>query len=142
MARAPADAQFAYTRILVSDFARSWRFYRDTLGLVPVKGHGAPPYGEFRSDSGAQVALFDRAFMADSLGLHPGRYNAKFTGRSLVVFSTRDLDAFARRLRRRRVRLLRGPTDRPAWMLRTIHLRDPDGYLLEVFSRLPSPSRA
>jgi catechol 2,3-dioxygenase-like lactoylglutathione lyase family enzyme len=131
--------EFARTRILVTDFERSWRFYRDVLGLTPVKGHGHPPYGEFESEAGAMVSLFERERMAEAVGLAPGRYVPRFTGRSLLVFETEDVDRVARQLRRKGVRLLKGPTERPDWQLRTIHLRDPDGYLIEIYSRPKRP---
>jgi catechol 2,3-dioxygenase-like lactoylglutathione lyase family enzyme len=128
--------QFARVRLLVKDFDKSWRFYRDVLGLTPARGHGQPPYGEFVWGKDAIVSLFDRKLMALAVGLHPGRYSRASVGRSLLNFEVKDVDALAKRLRRRGVRLLRGPTDRPDWSLRTIHLRDPDGYLIEIYSEL------
>jgi lactoylglutathione lyase len=138
VARASDPLEFAQVRLLVNDFLRSWRFYRDALGLTPAKGHGEPPYGEFVWNGQAIVAIFERKLMAGAVGLAPGRYPLKSVGRSALVFEVKDVDAVATRLRRRRVRLLCGPTDRPAWQLRTIHLRDPDGYLVEIYSRLPA----
>lgn len=46
------------------------------------------------------------------------------------------MDSLARQLRRKKVRILRGPIDRSEWMLRTTHFRDPDGYLVEVCSEI------
>ena len=123
-------------RVLVNDFRRSWRFYRDVLGLRPVRGHGQPPYGEFATRSGAMVSLFERKRMAEAIGLGPGRYDREVTGRSLITFEVPNVDRFAARLRRRKIPLVAGPTDRPEWRLRTIHLQDPDGYLVEVYNEL------
>ena len=132
MPRAGASAPGFYTvRVLVRDFRRSWRFYRDTLGLTPAPGHGEPPYGEFQWEGRPRVALFDRGLMAGALGLPPSPGPRGFLGHSALVLEVPDVDAVARRLGRRRVHLLAGPTDRPAWQLRTVHLRDPDGYLIE-----------
>jgi len=128
--------RFYAVRLLVKDFDRSWRFYRDVLGLTPVKGHGQPPYGEFVSKGRVVVAVFDRKLMAQAVGLDPGRYPAGCVGKSALTFQVNDVDALAQRLRRRGVRLLQGPTDRPDWRLRTIHVRDPDGYLVEIYSDL------
>ncbi|MGD0588366.1 MAG: VOC family protein [Thermoplasmata archaeon] len=125
-------------RLLVRDFRKSWHFYRDRLGLTPMKGHGQPPYGEFVDKDRAVLAIFDRKVMAKAVGLSPGRYSSKNVGRSTVIFSVKDVDRFAQLLRRRRVRLLRGPTNRPDWGLRTIHFQDPDGYLVEVYSAIPT----
>ena len=134
----PERLQFYGVRLLVKDFARSWRFYRDVLGLTPQKGHGKPPYGEFVEKHRSVVSLFDRKLMAHAVGLRPGRYSAAAVGRAALVFEVKDVDSVAQRLVRRKVRLLRGPADRTDWRLRTIHLRDPDGYLIEIYSELRS----
>jgi lactoylglutathione lyase len=128
--------EFSNVRLLVRDFRKSYHFYRDRLGLTPVRGHGEPPYGEFEWKGKPLLGLFDRRLMASAVGLAPGRYAEKNVGRSAVIFEVDDVDRVAARLRRRKVRLLKGPTDRPEWALRTIHLRDPDGYLIEIYSRL------
>ena len=104
--------------------------------MTPAKGHGEPPYGEFVWKGRALVGIFDRKLMAGAVGLAPGGYPARNVGRSAVVFGVRDVDRLAIQLRRRRVRLLEGPANHPEWGLRTIHLQDPDGYLVEIFSRL------
>jgi lactoylglutathione lyase len=124
-------------RLLVRDFRKSFHFYRDRLGLIPAKGHGDPPYGEFVSKGRPIVALFERRLMAGAVGLAPGRPSMRAVGGSALVFEVEDVDRFAAKLRRRKVRLLKGPTDRPEWGLRTIHFQDPDGYLVEVYSPLP-----
>jgi lactoylglutathione lyase len=137
MAASRSDPLRFYTvRLLVKNFGKSWRFYRDVLGLTPVKGHGQPPYGEFVSKGRVVVAIFDRKLMAKAVGLDPGHYPTGCVGKSALIFQVKDVDALAQRLRGRGVRLLEGPTDRPDWRLRTIHVRDPDGYLVEIYSEL------
>jgi lactoylglutathione lyase len=135
-ASGPDRPHFYGLRLLVKDFDRSWRFYRDVIGLTPLPGHGKPPYGEFVEKNRSIVSLFDRKLMARALGFTPARYAATALGASAVIFEVKDVDAVARRLTRRKVRFLRGPTDQPAWGLRTIHLRDPDGNLVELYSPL------
>ncbi len=34
------------------------------------------------------------------------------------------------------VELMTGPQNRPAWQVRSAHLSDPDGYLVEIYSQL------
>jgi lactoylglutathione lyase len=133
---ASIELEFSQVRLLVRDFRKSFHFYRDRLGLTPGSGHGEPPYGEFEWNGRPLLALFDRKLMASAVGLKPGRYSEKNVGRSAVVFAVKDVDQVAARLRRRKVRLLGNPADRPEWRLRTIHLRDPDGYLIEIYSPL------
>jgi hypothetical protein len=69
------------TRLLGNDFAKSWHFYRDRLGLTPAKGHGHPPYGEFVRGKRALFGIFDRARMARAVGLRAGRYPSRNVGR-------------------------------------------------------------
>jgi len=135
----PSPVELYGVRLLVRDFRKSWHFYRDRIGLTPVKGHGEPPYGEFISKGRVIVSLFDRKSMAKAVGLSAGRYSLKNVGRSAVIFSVKDVDHFAAQLRRRKVRLLSEPTNRSDWGLRTIHFQDPDGYLVEVYSRIKAP---
>ncbi|HEV2448794.1 MAG TPA: VOC family protein [Thermoplasmata archaeon] len=134
--RASMPLTFYGPRLLVKDFRASWRFYRDVLGLRPLSGHGEPPYGEFALSAHTVLGIFDRKLMAKAVGLLPGRYSTRPIGRSALIWEVKDVDAVAARLRRKGVRLLSPPTDRPEWQLRTLHLRDPDGYLIEIESRL------
>jgi len=101
-----------------------------------VKGHGEPPYGEFEWNGHPWLSLFDRELMASAVGLLSGDEVSTDVGISAVVFDVNNVDRVAARLRCRKVRLLQGPTDRPEWGLRTIHLRDPDGYLVEIHSAI------
>jgi catechol 2,3-dioxygenase-like lactoylglutathione lyase family enzyme len=55
----------------------------------------------------------------------------------VLVFGTDDVDAAAERLRGLGVRLETDPLDRSEWGVRTLHLRDPDGHLVELNSPLP-----
>jgi len=127
--------EFSQVRLLTSDFRKSWHFYRDRMGLTPAKGHGEPPYGEFVFHGRPLLALFDRKRMASAVGLSPRPPSSKKIEGPALVFEVPDVDRAARGLRNRGVRLLKGPTDRPEWGLRTIHLLDPDQYLVEVYSR-------
>lgn len=137
MSRTKSDKiEFYGVRLLVRDFRKSWHFYRDRVGLTPLQGSGEPPYGEFVWKKGVVLSIFDRKLMASAVGLTAGRYAGKNVGRSAVILEVKDVDRFAAQLRRRKVRLLQRPTDRPEWGLRTIHFQDPDRYLVEVHSRL------
>jgi catechol 2,3-dioxygenase-like lactoylglutathione lyase family enzyme len=120
-------------RILVRDFARSWAFYTETLGLAPVFGDGTPPYGEV-GDTTHFVGLFRRSEMTPELG--PPVTSQRPDNRVSLVFEVPNVDATHAHLVRLGVEILSGPKDRPAWGLRTVHLRDPDGNLIELFTRL------
>jgi predicted enzyme related to lactoylglutathione lyase len=128
--------EFYSVRLLANDFRKTWHFYRDRIGLTPVKGHGEPPYGEFLWKGRPLVAVFDRKLMATAVGLSPRKASGKDVGGAVVILEVPDLDRTAARLKREKVRFLRPPTDRPEWGLRALHLLDPDGNLVEINSRL------
>jgi lactoylglutathione lyase len=129
-------------RLLVRDFARSWTFYTKTLGLAPVSGDGTPPYGELGS-SERFLGLFSRDAMDELIG--PAASLTDAPDKFSLVFEVPDVDRTLGELEKTDVPIEIGPTDRPDWGLRTIHLRDPDGNLVEVYSRLarvkPRPAR-
>jgi lactoylglutathione lyase len=120
-------------RVLVRDFARSWAFYTETLGLAPLLGDGTPPYGEV-GDRTHFIGLFRRSEMTAELG--PPVISPRPDNRVSLVFEVPNVDATHAHLVRLGVEILAGPKDRPAWGLRTVHLRDPDGNLIELFTRL------
>lgn len=121
------------TRLLVRDFERTLRFYREEIGLSPVVGNGEPPYVELGGDR--LIALFERDPMAQAVPLRPGSPDIGDT--VLLGFEVDNVDAVYERLRSRGVTFVAPPTDRPEWRLRTAHLRDPEGNLVELFHNLP-----
>ncbi|MFI9610775.1 VOC family protein [Streptomyces sp. NPDC052023] len=121
--------ELAQVRLLVSDFTTCYHFYADVLGLKPQSGATDGPYERFSPATGsAGIALQDRAMMADLLG----EVHDTATGhRSLVVLRVDDLDGYCARITERGATLLHGPaptTDR----MRTAHLKDPEGNLVEL----------
>src|SRR6476659_7630591 len=48
------------TRLLVSDFKASFRFYRDVLGFTPTFGDENDVYADFDTGGGTGIALFQR----------------------------------------------------------------------------------
>jgi catechol 2,3-dioxygenase-like lactoylglutathione lyase family enzyme len=137
--RAPTSPlDFSNVRILVRDFAASWRFYRDVLGLTPGVGDDSGPYAEFLWNGEARLGLFDRALMAKATGRPDARAATKAVGAFALILRTDNVDRVHAQLSSRGVVFLRGPTDRKEWRLRTIHLADPDGNVVELNSDLPA----
>ncbi|WP_405493550.1 VOC family protein [Nocardia sp. NBC_00511] len=126
---------YGQTRLLVDDFAASYRFYRDVLGL-PLK-HETPgdvpesddgPYACFAL-GGNDLALFTRAFMDASIGAeHRPRGEIDSV---VVVLRVEDVDKAVESVRARGVRIVAEPVDQAAWGMRVAHLRAPEGTLIE-----------
>jgi lactoylglutathione lyase len=129
--------QLGYVILFVRDLERSVAFYRDVIGLpFKLQGDG---YVEFATQ-GAKFGLYDRNRLGELTGQGtdpPDRPGGE------VVFLVEDVDAEAERLREAGATILRGPVDR-AWGHRTLHLEDPDGFVVELageIPRQPSPGR-
>ncbi|WP_067571885.1 VOC family protein [Nocardia acidivorans] len=126
---------YAQTRVLVDDFAPSYRFYRETLGL-PLKHRdeagGEPvdgPYACFVAGD-TDLALFQRAFMEAAVGAeHRPRDGVDAV---VVVLRVADVDAAAKVLESRGVELTAAPADQQTWGMRVAHLRAPEGTLIEL----------
>jgi lactoylglutathione lyase len=122
--------QLGYVILFVGDLERSVGFYRDVVGLeVKLWGDG---YVEFVT-AGAKFGLYDRNRLGELTGQAgdpPGAAGGE------VVFLVADVDAEAERLAAAGARILAGPVDRP-WGHRTLHLEDPDGFVVELAREIP-----
>jgi lactoylglutathione lyase len=119
-----------YVILFVDDLERSLAFYRDVIGLpFRLQGDG---YVEFATQ-GTRFGLYDRGRLGELTGQDstaPGRPGGE------VVFLVADVDAEAERLRAAGATLLKGPVDR-AWGHRTLHVEDPDGFVVELAEEIP-----
>ena len=123
--------RYDYTRLLVADFSACFRFYRDVIGLAPRVGNETDTYAEF--DTGAtRIAIFDRAEMSSAVGTSALPAQVQAQDAVCIVFGVDDVDAAERRLVSEGVPIAVGATDRAAWEVRTLHVRDPDGRLVEL----------
>jgi lactoylglutathione lyase len=119
-----------YVILFVADLERSVAFYRDVVGLeLRLAGDG---YVEFATQ-GAKFGLYDRNRLAELTGQGsepPGAPGGE------VVLLVEDVDAEAARLRAAGAAILSGPVDR-VWGHRTLHLADPDGFVVELAQEIP-----
>jgi lactoylglutathione lyase len=122
--------QVGYVILFVGDLERSVAFYRDVIG-VPFKLQG-DGYVEFAT-RGTRFGLYDRSRLDELTGQGPEGPGAPG---GEVVFLVEDVDAEAERLRRAGASILRGPVDR-AWGHRTLHVEDPDGFVVELAQEIP-----
>ncbi|HYN63787.1 MAG TPA: VOC family protein [Candidatus Limnocylindrales bacterium] len=123
-------------RLLVADLPTSLTFYRDVLGMTVTFNDGEN-HADVRVNDDFSLALFRRDLMAEAVGRAGRAASAAVQDSFVLVFRTDDVDAAAQRLRDLGIRLETDPVDRPDWGIRTIHLRDPDGQLVELNSPLP-----
>jgi lactoylglutathione lyase len=124
------------TRLLVRDFRACFKFYQEILGLTHVGGNENGPYAEFNTGTHL-LALFDRQRMSEVLGTTKKPVHTDCQDRIVLIFEVQDVDTTYNNLKKKGLIFVTKPTDRPAWGLRTAHLRDPEGNLIELYTNRP-----
>jgi catechol 2,3-dioxygenase-like lactoylglutathione lyase family enzyme len=128
-----------YPRLLVNDFDACVRFYeaalKELLGIDPVKIVPEASYANWDLNGEATLALFGRKAIAAVVGAD-ALPDTPTQDRAMLALRVENVDAAAERLVALGARQVAAPQDRPDWgpSLRTAHLRDPDGNLLELQS--------
>ncbi len=100
---------------------------------LPPSGGWLHSYAELVTE-GTKLGLFERAKLPELIGR-----DARAGGPGgEIAFLVEDVDGEAARLRAAGVEILRGPTDR-LWGHRTLHLLDPDGFVVELAQEIERP---
>ncbi|KQQ03702.1 MULTISPECIES: VOC family protein [unclassified Rathayibacter] len=118
-------------RIITHDVDRLARFYEVVTGVVATRP--APVFAELRTPSGLlAIASTATVAMLGERAPTPGRNDS-----AIIEFLVADVDAEFARLRDVLEDVVLEPTTMP-WGNRSTLFRDPDGTLVNLFSR-PSP---
>ncbi|HEX8918593.1 MAG TPA: VOC family protein [Chloroflexota bacterium] len=125
--------RYTHTRLLVDDYTACHFFYRDVMGLNPTFGDENSGYADFNTGD-VSLALFDRQEMVDAVGQVGSSGEA--SDRVMLIFEVDDVDQSVADLRAKGVSLVARPEDHPDWGIRTAHIRDPAGNLLEIYTSL------
>jgi catechol 2,3-dioxygenase-like lactoylglutathione lyase family enzyme len=129
--------KFSNVRLLVSDYKKCFKFYTEKLGFAPVFGDENGPYANFKVAEGIEgFALFVSDFMAPVVGNADQTQPSGCREKSLVSFEVANVDETYQALLAKGVDFINQPTDMPDWFMRTVHLRDPEENLIELFTPL------
>ncbi|WP_327085498.1 glyoxalase/bleomycin resistance/extradiol dioxygenase family protein [Nonomuraea sp. NBC_01738] len=126
-----------HPRLLVTDFGPVFRFYDAVLpkllGAVRTRGAESGPYAHWDVAGQGLLSLFDRETLARAIGADPA---VPAGDRVMLVGRVADVDAAFLFCLERHATEAAAPADRPEWGpgLRTAHVRDPEGNLLELQS--------
>jgi lactoylglutathione lyase len=123
-----------YVRLLVTNFDACFRFYRDVMGFKVTWGEEGDTYGSFGVGEGTALALFQRQAMAEMIGTTDLPVDVVSQDRIMLIFGVENLDATVTKLREQGGQFVSEPKDQPNWGIRTAHLRDPEGNLIEINS--------
>jgi predicted enzyme related to lactoylglutathione lyase len=130
--------ELVQVRLLVDDFGKVFRFYRDVMGLKPQVNDDAGPYGKLSLPSGnAAIALQSRAHLKQTLPAL--RDAAQERDAALIALRVANLAETVAELRARGASLLGEPQN--AWGRMLIaYVRDPEQNLIELQEWLASPA--
>ena len=127
--------QLINVRLLVGDVSASIRFWRDVVQLPMKYGDEAMGYAYFETSS-AGIELMQRDAFAAVIGTAAAPTPAGHP--AVMVFSVDDVDASYADLVARGATPVAEPQDRAEWGARAAQVGDPDGYLVEIYRKLPS----
>ncbi|MFB7224248.1 glyoxalase/bleomycin resistance/extradiol dioxygenase family protein [Streptomyces sp. NPDC056227] len=130
-----------HPRLLVSRFTECFLFYDAVLprliGAVRASGSASGPYAHWDVDGQGVLVLFDRGAMATVAGTaDPPATAPPAQDSSMFVCRVTDVDTGLALCLEHGASLVAGSCDRPGWgpNLRTAHVRDPEGHLIELQS--------
>jgi catechol 2,3-dioxygenase-like lactoylglutathione lyase family enzyme len=130
-----------HPRLLAARFAECFRFYEAVLpkliGAHLVKGTEDGPYANWDKGEQAVLVLFDRGAMAATIGTAdlPASVGSAQDA-AMLICRVDEVDGALALCLAHGATLVAEAVDRPEWgpKLRTAHLRDPDGNLIELQS--------
>ncbi|MEK5389459.1 glyoxalase superfamily protein [Margalitia sp. FSL K6-0131] len=123
--------EFHAVRLLVNDFQKSLSFYRDVLGFSEWH-NDEQEYAYFEKQ---QLALFSHLKIRDVIGEEQPT-NEAFYSKFLLQFEVDNVDETYRGLVNKGVRFINLPHDQVGWGSRVVHLRDPEGNVIELYQIL------
>jgi Lactoylglutathione lyase and related lyases len=128
--------KFSNVRILVKDYDKCFKFYTEKLGLeaaFDIEGC----YGSFKVAEGIEgLAIFTSDFMAPTVGNADKSQPTNCREKMMVSFEVPNVDETYQKLKAKGIEFINEPTDMPDWGMRTVHLRDPEENLIELYTPL------
>ena len=129
--------KFSNVRLLVKDFKKCFKFYSEQLGFEPAWGDENSCYASFKVADGIEgFALFVSDFMAAAVGNADKVQPSDCREKSMISFEVANVDETYQLLMTKGINFISQPTDMTDWGMRVVHLRDPEGNLIELFTPL------
>jgi catechol 2,3-dioxygenase-like lactoylglutathione lyase family enzyme len=116
--------------VITDDVASLRTFYERVLAMKATRAHD--DYVEFATPSGAALSVYARTRLEPYA---PGATRPGSNRAVMIEFEVPDVDAEYARLRDVVTDWVKTPSTQP-WGNRSIYLRDPDGNLVNLYSRV------
>lgn len=129
--------RFNNVRLLVKDFAKCFNFYKNQLGLEVAWGDENSGYASFKVADGIEgLAIFVSDWMAPSIGNENKEQPVDYREKSLISFIVDNVDETYEILKAKGIVFINEPTNMSDWGMRTVHFRDPEENLIELYTPL------
>jgi len=125
-------------RLLVEDVRTCFEFYVNNLGYEPLWDDGGDVYLSCRlpGEDGPAIAFFAKSHMSKYAGYSDIGQQIR-SDFAVITLGVDDLDGTYAELKAKGVEFIGEPRDIPAWYMRCVMLRDPEGNLIEISGPLP-----
>lgn len=128
--------KFAGVRLLVNDYEKCFEFYTEKLGFEAVFNIDGC-YGSFKVAENIEgLAIFTSDLMAPVVGNADKNQPTRCREKSMISFEVENLDDAYQTLLSKGIEFINQPTDIPDWGMRTVHFRDPEENLIELYTPL------
>jgi len=124
-----APLALASTRIVTKDVPKLTAFYEMVTGIAPV---GTATYEEIRTPGSVLAIASEESVRRTNAGAAVAAQNHTM----ILEFEVADVDAERARLNSLVAKWVLEPTTQP-WGYRSMLFRDPDGNLINLYTRLP-----
>ena len=129
--------KFSNVRLLVKDYKKCFKFYTEKLGFEPAWGDVDGCYASFKVADGIEgFAIFVSDFMAPAIGNTDKAQPSDCREKLMVSFEVSNVDESYQSLMAKGISFINQPTDMLDWGMRTVHFRDPEENLIELFTPL------
>lgn len=127
--------KLGFVRLMTERFDETFDFYANSMEFTATWGQKGDAYASFDTGSGMGLAIFDAKLMDNHLGLAaPNR--GMIHDKMMITFDVENVDESWEKLRSKGVVCLNEPHDMAGWGIRCLHLRDPEGNLIELNQEL------
>lgn len=124
-------------RLLVTNFDECLHFYNHILGFRLTWGEPGGNYASFDAGNGKALGIFKKELMTDAIGTTDLPAQSEGQDKFACVFKVTDLAQTVNDIEKRGGKCCTSIENNPLWGIRTVHLRDPDGNLIELFTKMP-----
>ena len=123
-------------RLLVNKFDECFNFYSVVLGLKVSWGKPGEVYASFDIGMPMGLSIFKSDLMAEAVGNSDLAFPENMRDKVVICISVENVDQIYKEVKERGGDFINEPTDMTGWGIRTVHMRDPEGNLLEIQSEL------